>query len=732
LFFSDLKVPSTYYLVDTYKKLAWVQRELLASKAMAFDIETNHPTTNSDDRVKEWRASDARELICGVSYAWGRTQVESPWQPGTAAYIPLTRPDDTPYWGKRQDAVHRVIEEIQVSPIPKAAQNGKFDCTKFRQLLGIKTEAFAFDTMLAHALVDEDCLVSRHALKSKFSNEGEITGIGLSDAYLDLGTSEFKRDLDDALKHYDPALKRYSCVPLDILHPYGCADSDMVLSLMFVMQKLLDAEGLTWNFQNIMMPLQHRLMLMEMHGVPLDIARAKYVEAEQTQILEALTVEVQQLTGHVFNVGAPQQLGKVLFEDLQLPGGRKNKMGWVVDAEVLEALDHPAKEPLQKYRRADQIRGTYATASLERVAEITHGGTLGWIHTDYFMPSKTGRLRSRLPNLSQLPKSDKGGDIVKGMYACPEDYRFVFADESQIELRVTAHLSQEPVWLEGFNQGHDMHSATAHAVYNLPCTIEEVKALYYEKRSDAKTINFGILYGRTAHALSKQLNISEEEAWNLINVTYFGAAPTLKQWIDDTHAFAEQEGYVNTIFNRRRHLPDAQTQDIQGLPWPDLSVRPTCYRDGPYLKFLDIKFEDIYDMQAYQIKEQIKSRGSQFNKCMGCPFVRSCIVNRERKYLASKKAEAMRQAVNSPVQGSAVEMVSLCATWIGDELERQGLDSRPVLHIHDEIGCYTHVSCVDQTLAIMKYFMTDYLRQYTQFSVPLLVDTKVSRRWGEK
>ena len=732
MFFSELKVPTTYYFVDTYKKLAWVQRELLRSQYLAFDIETNHPTTESDARVASWLASDAQELICGVGYAWGRTEVESPWKPGTAAYIPLTRSDDTPYWGTRQDAVHRIIEEIQTSSVPKVAHNGKFDCSKFIELLKIKTKAFTFDTMLAHSLVDEECLVSRHALKSKFDAQGKISDKGMSDAYLEIGASEFKKDLDDALKHYDPALKRYSCVPLDILYPYGCADADMTLSLMLIMQEMLDAENLTWNFENVIMPLQHRLMLMEMHGVPLDIPRAKQVEAEQTQILNDLSAEVHRLTGQVFNVGSTQQLGKVLFEVLGLPEGRKNKQGWVVDSEVLESLDHPVKEPLLKYRRADHIRGTYATASLEHVKEITHGGTLGWIHTDYYMPSKTARLRSNNPNLSQLPKSENGGDIVKGMYACPEDYRFVFMDESQIELRVAAHMSQEPVWVEGFNKGYDMHSAMAHKINNLPCDVTEVKARYPEQRSKAKEINFGIIYGRTAHALSKALDISEEEAWNLINIDYFGSAPVLKQWIDDTHAFAINNGYVNTIFNRRRHLPDAQIQDIRGMPWPSNSVRPSCYRKGPYLKFLDIELQDIYDMKEYQIKEKMRARGAQFNLCMGCPYVKSCVINREKKFLASKRAEAMRQAVNSPIQGSAVEMVSLCATWIGDELERQKLDSRPILHIHDELGCYSHVSCVDQTIAIMKYFMEDYLRQFTQFSVPLIVDTKVCRRWGEK
>jgi len=253
------------------------------------------------------------------------------------------------------------------------------------------------------------------------------------------------------------------------------------------------------------------------------------------------------------------------------------------------------------------------------------------------------------------------------------------------------------------------------------------------QRSQAKSVNFGIAYGRSVHELAKQLNMTYDEADHLINVDYFGGAPVLKQWIDDTHAFAETYGYVNTIFNRRRHLPEAQLQDIPGMPWPDKSVRPSCYRGGPYLSWLGIDLQDVYEMPDYQIKEKIRdNKSNQHNKCLGCPFVKSCVVNREKKYLASRKAEALRQAVNSPVQGTAVEMVSLCAIWIGDELTKQKLDAKPILHIHDELGIYTHVNDIEPTIRIMDYYMTDYLRQFTDFSVPLLADAKVCQRWSDK
>ncbi len=732
-FFSQIKVPPTYYLIDSYKKFSWVHKELMQCSEMAFDIETTHPTTKSKDLVLAWERSDAQHKICGVAYAWGRSSLEKSWGPGVAAYIPLLRLGEQPFWGSKQDTILKYIAEIQSNSAHKIAQNGKFDVGAFLQLLNIGTCNFDFDTMLAHSLIDEDCITSTHALKSKFDAKGNITVKGMADAYLELGSSQFKTDLDSALVHYDKRLKRYSKVPLETLYPYGCADADMTLALKYAFDPLLEAEGLTWNFQNILMPLQHRLMLMEMKGVPLDMERAVQVEAEQRGYKEHYAKVVQDLTGHVFNVGSTKQLGTVLFEHLGMPNGRKNTQGWIVDADVLAELDHPCKDPLIKYRRAEQIHGMYAESSLRHAQDISADGKIGWVHTDYFIPSKTGRLKSNNPNLSQLPRSENGGDIVKGLYCCPDDYRFVFMDQSQIELRVIAHLSQEPVWIEGFNAGHDMHAAMAKRAFNLPCSVEEVGTLYKSKRSDAKTINFGIAYGRSEGELAKQLGITLEEANILIHEDYFGGAPVLKQWIEDTHAFAMEAGYVNTIFNRRRHLPDAQLIVPDGLPWPDDHVRPSCYRGGPYISWLGVETADMHSMTAHHVKSLINSNPSnQYNRCMGCPYVVSCVVNRERKYVRSKINGAKRQAVNSPVQGTAVEMVSLCAVWIGDELERQHLDAQPVLHIHDEIGVISHVRDVESTIKIMHYYMTDYLRQFTAFSVPLVADAEVCQRWSDK
>ena len=733
MLFSNVKIPVSYHLIDTYKKVAWLRHVLSRTKEFSFDIETNHPTTKSKPARAEWYDAKSQHIIVGISFAWGRTKFEQDWKPGQAAYLPLANIDETPFWGARQEAVVQAVRDIQALNAVKVAQNGKFDVKQLLLLLKIETTNFEFDTMLAHSLIDEENLVSTHALKSKFNAQGSIISLGMSDAYLSLGSSSFKQDLDDALAYYDPRFKRYSRVPLDVLWPYGCADSDLTLALRYAFEPMLEVEGLTWDFYNVVMPLQRRLMFMEMKGVPLDIERAQSVVREQGALVSQYAAKIHHIFGREFNVSSPAQLGKIFFEELKLPGGRRNKQGWIVDSEVLENMDHPAASLILKYRRADHLCNTFAAASLKHAREISEDGKLGWVHTDYYMPSKTGRIKAKEPNLSQMPRKENGGEIAKGLYNCPDGYRFVFMDESQVELRVIAHLSGEPVWIDGFNAGQDMHAAMAVKAFKLPCTVDEVKTLYPEKRSDAKTVNFGIAYGRTVANLAEQLGISVEDADTLIHRDYFGGAPRLKEWIDETHAFVKQYGYIPTLFGRRRHLPDGMLTPVKSMAWPADAVRPKCYRDGPYLAELGIELKDIYDMSVFKVRDQIRSLSNgRHKKCLGCPYITSCLVNRERKFVQSKINAAMRQAVNSPVQGTAVEMVSLCAVWIGDEFEREGMDAELVLHIHDELGAIVRADQVEKASKIMNYYMTTYLREYTNFSVPLIADAEVCQRWSDK
>jgi len=191
MFFSDIKIPHTYYLVDNPKKLGWLSQELMQASEFAFDIETNHPTWKKKKKLPD----DFIHKVCGISFGWGRNEVQVPWQPGNAAYVPLRKSDDSCYWGERQSFVETELKQILESNIPKIAHNGKFDVRVLANLMEICVRNLVFDTMLAHALLDEDRLVCSHALKSDFGLDGKVIKLGCSDAYLQTEASLFKDDL---------------------------------------------------------------------------------------------------------------------------------------------------------------------------------------------------------------------------------------------------------------------------------------------------------------------------------------------------------------------------------------------------------------------------------------------------------------------------------------------------------------------------------------------------------
>jgi DNA polymerase I-like protein with 3'-5' exonuclease and polymerase domains len=735
VFYSNVKIPSTYHLIDNPKKLSWLANVLLSSQEFAFDIETNWPTAKS---LRGKVPPDYPHLVAGISFAWGRTGVTKPWQSGNAAYVQLRRSDDSPFWGSRQKQVEEILREVQECDIPKVAHNGKFDVRQLANLMGIYTKNLAWDTMLMHTLLDEDTVRSSHALKSEFSVEGREIKRGTANEYLDIEASEFKNDLQAALLYYDSKMQRYSKVPTNVLYPYACADSDMCLSLKYAFLPLMEAENLVPLMTNLVMPLQHTLMIMELHGCPLDLHRARQVLNEQAEIMKASEAEVQRIFQFLnvkFNVGSPDQLGKVLFEYAGYPGRKSADGSCVTDGDELKKLPQEVGKPLLDFRRAQQIHGLYAEPALRKVVEITNEGYIGWVHPEYWMDSKTGRLKLTDPNLTTLPRPENGGIIVKSMWCADDRHRMIFKDFSQIELKVIAHISGEPVWVEGFNNGYDMHAAMAKKIWNLPCEVDQVKDLYKKERSHAKTINFGIAYGQSEKALAESLGISKEEAHKLIWEDYFGAAPVLKAWIDETHEFVKNYGYVTNIFGRRRHLPEAMTEIPHSVMAPAFDRRPECYRkDPPYPKILEIPLEDIYNIDPAKLRDHVKSKKSlsSFAKCSGCPYIHSCIINREVMRAQAIVNRALRQSVNSPIQGSAVDMASLALTWIYQEIRRYGLKASPMLHIHDELVIYSHVECVEQVSRIMDDCMTTRLRAATSFRVPLTVDTEVVQRWSAK
>lgn len=729
MLFSNREIPSTYHLIDTPKKLSWLHKQLSNVSEYGFDIETNHPTTKSK---KNKYPAGFVEKLGGISFSWNYTPSEK-WKPGNAAYIPIINSDDSPYWKSRHSIVLEILDEILTNDADKVAQNGKFDVRKLCELEDIRVKNFNFDIMLAHVLLDEDRLISSHGLKSDFSSEGKIIKLGMSDAYLDTSASQFKDDMESDLKFYDPIYKRYTKVPLKILYPYGCSDSDYLLPLKHIFKKQLEQEGMLWIFENLMMPLSHELTLMELHGVPIDIDRAKSIKIDQEIIMDDVGRIINDICGKEINVGSSTQLGELLFIEMGLKG-RKNEHGqWLTDADTLKDLDHPIIEHILKWKRAQKIHGSYAVAALDSIKEVTDGGKIGWIHTNHFMLTVTGRLTQSEPTLNALPRPENGGDIVKSMFFASDGYVFTFKDYSQIELREIAHFSGEPLWIEGFENGLDMHSAMAQKIWHPECKVEDIKKLHSDSRSNAKAVNFGIAFGKTIWSLARDLGITTEEADKLINVDYFGAAPYLKSWIDNMHQYAIDHGRVMDIFGRVRHLPDAQLVVPKSMRWPKKSFRPKCYREGPNLFDIDMTLSDLQFVTDEDLLIAIRQSGKNYYlKCANCGYFRSCIWNKEVKEINGKFQKAMRQSVNSPIQGSAVNMTSYALVLINKELRRQKLDASVVCHNHDEIGVYHHKSITEHVGNIMDYYMIDYMSKLTNFKVPLKVDTSVVERWNEK
>ena len=729
-FFSESVTPSSYYLINTPRSASWLFTLLKGSKIFAFDIETSHPTCKNKELIRDYvKATEVH--ISGISFAW-RDPISSgeAWVPGPAAYLPLRKNDDSPFWGDKQDRIVGLLKECLEADSSKVAHNAKFDVGTLARKLGILTKNVKFDTMLAHLLLDEDRVVSSHALKSDYNDQGVETKKGCAEAYLSIEGGKYKDTLKSAMKYYDPKYQRYSKVPLDVLYPYACADADMTISLAYIFKAMLENQGVVRLYQNLVMPLQHEIMRLELHGVPLHIEKAKSVVEEQTAIMKETQPIIWQLFGKEFLISSNKELGKLLFEELNIPGGVRNKDGWAVDSDVLKKIDHPAMPYLLQYRRAQKIESTYASAALELVSEVSEDGKIGWVHPTYWLDTTTGRLRCNDPNLTNLPKADKGGGIVKGMWECPDGYVFVFKDFSQIELKVIAHESQDPTWVDGFRNKHDMHSAMAHKIWKLPCSIAEVKSKFSKERSNAKTVNFGIAYGQGIGALSASLGITKEEAEKLVNVDYFGAAPVLKKWIDDTHAFAEQNGYVRNLFGRIRHLPEAMIDIPQGMYWPKDDVRPSCYRNCVNKTELGLQNTDVFSIAPEKLRQVIRARSTK--KCSGCDCLWSCWVNSEIKFLKGCKGKALRQAVNSIIQGGAADMTSQALVWMSQEFKNNNLSANPVLYIHDEIGVFCKESDVEVVERIMEDCMVRRLVEYTNFSVPLETDTIVVKNWGDK
>jgi DNA polymerase-1 len=342
--------------------------------------------------------------------------------------------------------------------------------------------------------------------------------------------------------------------PEDI-YMYACEDADVTLKLKRVLEAELKKNLAETLFYDIEMPLVPVLVELETNGVLLDTAALQQSSEHFTATMKQMESEIFQLAGTEFNVSSPKQVGEVLFEKLKIvEKPKKTKTGqYVTSEEVLESLrhKHPVIEKILEYRGLKKLLGTYIDALPQLINPRT-----GRIHTSFNQTvTATGRLSSSNPNLQNIPIRDDNGKEIRKAFIPDEGCSFFSADYSQIELRIMAHLSGDKNMIEAFKSGHDIHAATAAKIYKV-----EIGDVTSDMRRKAKTANFGIIYGISVFGLAERLGIERKEAKELID-GYFATYPDIKGYMDRSISEARENGYVETIYNRKRYLPDINSHN---------------------------------------------------------------------------------------------------------------------------------------------------------------------------
>jgi DNA polymerase I len=540
--------PDREALVDWYTQMefrSWLDELLGEGEApVAEAIETDYQVVTDQAAFDDWlKALADAELfafdtettslnymearIVGVSFA-----VEA----GRAAYVPLAHD----YLGAPEqldrDSVLAQLRPLLENPDQaKVGQNLKYDASVLANH-GIELRGIAYDTMLESYVLDSTA--TRHDMDS------------LALKYLGQSTIHFEDIAGKGAKQLT-----FNQIKVEEAGPYAAEDADITLRLHQALWPKLEAQpSLLPVFHDIELPLVPVLSRIERQGALLSTGLLHQQSGELGARLEELKSEAHDLAGQEFNLGSPKQLGEILFEKLELPILKKTPKGAPSTAEdvlVELALDYPLPKLLLEYRSLSKLKSTYT----DKLPEMVNPGT-GRVHTSYHQAvAATGRLSSSDPNLQNIPIRTEEGRRIRQAFIAPEGYRIVAADYSQIELRIMAHLSDDPGLLKAFKEGQDVHRATASEVFEVG--LEEVSG---DQRRKAKAINFGLIYGMSAFGLAKQLHLGRNEAQQYID-RYFERYPGVAQYMDRTRALAKEQGYVETLFGRRLYLPEINARN---------------------------------------------------------------------------------------------------------------------------------------------------------------------------
>lgn len=498
-----------YQLIDNIEDACKYCDKILTSDFVAFDTET----TSLD-------VLDA-ELV-GMSFATAE---------GEAAYVPVP--------ANREEA-QKIVDAFRPfflsEKIMKVGQNIKFDLNVLANY-GIEISAPMFDTMLAHYILQPE---QRHNMDYL----AEIY-LGYRTIHIEELIGEKKGGGQKNMRDLSPTLIR----------DYACEDADITLRLMRPLREELEKNNQLDVFQNIEMPLMPVLAEMERNGVRIDTAALEDTGNAFRTEMEQLEKDIYEMAGHEFLLTSPRQVGEVLFGEMGLnEKARKTKSGqYSTSEEELEKIrhKHPIVDKILQHRGLKKLLSTYIEALPKLINKHT-----GHIHTSFNQAvTATGRLSSSNPNLQNIPVRGENGREIRKAFIPEEGQIFFSADYSQIELRLMAHLSGDAHLIEAFNNGEDIHAATAARIFKKP--LEEVSR---DERRKAKTANFGIIYGISAFGLAERMEVSRTEAKELID-NYFQTYPGVREYIDNSVSRAKELGYIETLCGRRRYLPDINSRN---------------------------------------------------------------------------------------------------------------------------------------------------------------------------
>ena len=521
-----------------------------------------------------------------------------------------------------------LLQLLEDPAVRKTAQNGKYDLLALRRA-GVTLRGLDFDTMLASYVLDP----------------------GRRSHGLDVLALEF---LDHTMTSYEDLCGKgrkaipFDECPVDAARDYSCEDADIALQLRHIFEPQLDAYELTRLLREIEIPLISVLGEMEWQGVSIDIDWFRSLKTRFQREREAVERQIYEVAGMEFNINSNPQLREILFTRLGLPVTKRTATGPSTDASVLQQMadeGHELPNLLMEYRELSKLESTYLDALPVMINPRTKR-----LHTSFNQTvATTGRLSSSDPNLQNIPiRRELGRDIRRGFIPLP-GWTLLSADYSQIELRLLAHLSGDRAFVEAFRAGGDIHRQTASVIFDVP--VDDVQS---EMRARAKTINFATIYGQGAHALSRQLKVDHAEAKEFI-ARYFERFHGIRQYLDSMVEFAREHGYVQTIFGRRRYIPELRDRN--------------------------------FNIRAF----------------------------------------GERTATNSPIQGSAADLIKIAMIRVDRRLRDQRLQSKMLLQVHDELVFEVPPS----ELEVVQVLVKDEMEGAASLSVPLVVDIGIGTNWLE-